>query len=369
MTKTLAFVGSLNRAMPDMPPAHGSGISILEFDEESGVLKLLGTFDDIDNPTFLALDAPRRRLYASTEWVNRNEGLAIALEIDPETATLSHINMQPTLGSVTCHLSFDQDGGYLFASNYTVSDEGARPGAALAAYALREDGGISPAIASVAHEGVGAVLPVTARSHSHSAIASPDNRHLLVCDLGLDRVMSYALPPADGTLALAAAPFIELPPGSGPRHLAFHPNGRIVYVINELASTMAVLAYDAETGGLTLQQTLSTLPTDFAGDNYCAELSLSPDARFLYGSNRGHHSLVRYVVDADGGLSLPIWTPTGGAWPRNFTFDPSGRFVLVANQHGDNIVVFRQDPVTGALTDIGETLQLGTPMRIVFGRF
>ncbi|MCX5496727.1 lactonase family protein [Kaistia dalseonensis] len=369
MSKTFAFVGSLNRAMPDMPPAHGDGISVYSFDEASGALALVKTFDGIDNPTFLAIDAEKRRLYASTEWAGRNEGLAVALAIDPETASLSHINMQPTLGSVTCHLSFDRDGAYLFASNYTVADLGAKPGAAVAAYPLRADGSIAPPVASVAHEGADAVLPVETRSHAHSAIVSPDNRYLMVCDLGLDRVMSYALPPEEGKLALAPAPFVALPAGSGPRHLTFHPNGRTAYVINELNNTMSVLGYDAETGGLTLEQTISTLPADFSGTSYCAELALSPDGRFLYGSNRGHHSLVRFVIDGEGRLSLPAWTSTGGAWPRNFTFDPSGRFVLVANQHGDNIVVFRYDPVTGALNDIGEAVQTGTPMRIVFGRF
>lgn len=367
--RTFAFVGTLNRAMPDFPPAHGAGIATFLFDEASGRLTLQSTFEGVDNPSFLAVDADRARLYACTEWAGRNEGLAVALAIDRENGALSYINMQPTLGATTCHLSLDRTGSHLFAANYTAAPAGSRPGQAVAAYPIRDDGGIGAPIATSAHEGADAIFPGLARSHAHICVPSPDNRHLLVADLGLDRVIAYRLPPEPGRLALAERPFVELPAGSGPRHLVFNASGTIVYVINELGSTMSVLDYDGETGGLTLRQTLSTLPGGFSGTNYCAELALSPDGRFLYGTNRGHHSIVRFAVQADGSLALPDWTSCGGAWPRNLTFDPSGRFVLVANQHSDNIVVFRQDPVTGALVDTGEGLPHGTPMRIVFARF
>jgi len=365
--QTFAFVGTLNRAMPDLPPARGAGISTFRFDEASGRLTLASTFEGIDNPSFLAVDDERRRLYACTEWAGRNEGLVVAFDIDPETGALHYINMRPTLGSVTCHVALDRDGTFLFASNFTIAPEGSRPGQAVTAYAIREDGGISPPLASVAHEGAGAVLPVAARSHAHQAVPSPDNRHLLVADLGLDRIMSYRLPPQSGQLELAEAAYVDLPAGSGPRHVAFHHNGKIVYAINELGNSMAVFDYEASTGGLTLRQILPTLPEGFSGTSYCAELELSPDGRFLYGTNRGHDSIVRFAVANDGALSLPDWTPTGGHWPRNLIFDPSGQFLLVANQHADNIVLFRQQAVTGALIKTDE-IQLGTPMRMVFAR-
>jgi 6-phosphogluconolactonase len=366
-TKTFAFVGTLNRAMPDFPPAHGSGIATFHFDEETGRMTLASTYEGIDNPSFLAVDASGRHLYASTEWSGRNEGLVTAFDIDPETGALTYINLRPTLGSVACHVSLDHTETLLFVANFTIAPEGSRPGQAVTAYRIREDGGISPPLSSVAHEGAEAILPVAVRSHAHLAVPSPDNRHLLVADLGLDRVMVYRLPPEGEQLQLAASPFAELPTGSGPRHLHFNGKGDIVYVINELGSTMATFAYDAETGGLSLLQILSTLPEDFSGTNYCAELVLSPDGRFLYGTNRGHDSIVRFAVQADGTLDLPDWTPTGGHWPRNLTFDPSGKFLLVANQHGDNIVIFRQQALTGALFQTDE-IHHGTPMRIVFAR-
>lgn len=367
--KTFAFVGTVNREMEGGPPAHGSGISVFAFDEENGSLSLQSTFAGVDNPSFLAVDAERRRLYAVTEWPGRNEGVVVALEIDPESGALSYINMQPSLGSVSCHVSFDRTGTLLFVANYTIVEAGARPGQAIAVYPLRRDGSIAPAIASAAHEGEGAVLPVEARSHAHSATISPDNRHVLVADLGLDRVMSYRVPPVDGKLELASAPFVDLPKGSGPRHLVFNADGSIVYVINELLSTMAVMDYDAATGGLSLRQILSTLPEGTTEPSYCAELALSPDGRFLYGTNRGHNSVVRYSVAADGSLTSPAWVSCGGVWPRNLTFDPSGKFVIVANQHSDSISVFRQEPASGDLIDTAQTVSHGTPMRVVFARF
>lgn len=367
MPQTFAFIGTHNRAMPDLPPAHGTGITTFRFDEASGHMTLASTYTGIDNPSFLAVDGAGRHLYACTEWTGRNEGLVTAFDIDPQTGALDHINLRPTLGSVTCHVSLNRDGTLLFATNFTIAAEGARPGKAVTAYGIRADGSISPPLASVAHEGVAAVLPATARSHAHQSVASPDNRHLLVPDLGLDRIMAYRLPPEGETLALAASPFAELPKGSGPRHVMFNGRGDVVYAICELGNLMAVFDYEAETAGLRLRQIVTTLPEGFTDTSYCAELALSPDGRFLYGTNRGHDSIVRFAVAADGTLSLPDWTPTGGNWPRNLTFDPSGQFLLVANQHGGNIVIFRQHAVTGALEQV-EEVRTGTPMRIVFAR-
>lgn len=367
--KTFAFAGSLNRNMPDFAPARGAGIETYAFDETTGRLTPVATFTGIDNPSFLAIDVPRRRLYACTEWAGRNEGVVTALEIDPVTGALSYINIQPALGSMTCHVSIDRAGDYLFASNYTTAPLGARPGAAISVFPIRDDGGLAPAIASNHHQGPKAVLPTGELSHAHSAVASPDNRHVLVPDLGLDRVVAYRLPPKDGRLALAEAPFAALPKGSGPRHLVFAPGGRIVYVINELASTLAVFDFEPVTARMELRQTVSTLPKGAASDNACAELVLSPDGRFLYASNRGHDSIVCLAVGPEGKLGQPSWTPSGASWPRNLTFDPSGHFLIAVNQHGDAIVVFRQDPASGALFDTGQTVQTGTPMRLVFGRF
>jgi 6-phosphogluconolactonase len=191
-------------------------------------------------------------------------------------------------------------------------------------------------------------------------VPSPDNRFVVVTDLGLDKVMSYRF--ENGMLTPAETPFVSLPPRSGPRHFVFCENGRSAYVINEMGSTVGHLNYDSRTGKLELVSLVSSLPADFTGRNDCADLHLSPDERFLYGSNRGHDSIVIFKVAAEsGGLTLVGHVSTEGHWPRNFAISPSGRFVLVANQASDTIVIFRRDAETGLLQRI-DKVDVGAPM-------
>jgi len=366
MSKTFAFVGNQNRnALPD----EGKGISVYLFDAATGDLTLASEYLAIDNPGYLAIDEKRKRLYAAVEIPAWNENMAVAFDINPATGALAYINMQPTLGNTTCHLGFDQDGSMIFASNYTVAALGERPGHAVAAFAIREDGGLDPAFAAAAHEGKNAILPTEKRQHGHCAVASPDNCYLFVCDLGLDRIMAYNMPKKGDGLSLASEPFVQLPDGAGPRHMTFHPNGNVAYVINELNSTVSVLGYDASSGKLTILQTLPSIPEDFTATNTCAEIATSADGKFLYGSNRGHNSIVSYAIAPSGEISLIGWTPSQGIGPRNFTIDPSGEFMLVANQKGGGIAIFKRDTATGALTDTGKRVDLPNPMRIVFGTF
>ncbi len=366
MPKTFAFVGNLNR---NALPGQGKGIGIYQFDTETGDLSLASEYLAIDNPGYLAIDEQRKRLYAAVEIPEWNENLVAAFEIDSNSGALTYINMQSTLGNTTCHLGFDQSGEMIFASNYTVAPLGARPGNAIAAFSIRDDGGIDPAFAAAAHEGPSAILPTNKRQHGHCAVVSPDNRTLFVCDLGLDQIIAYELPKPGEQLTLAATPFTQFPEGAGPRHLTFHPNGKIAYVINELNCTVSVLDYDANKASLTILQTLPTIPDDFTETNTCAEIAVSADGRFLYGSNRGHHSIVTYSIQDSGELSLVGWTPSQGIGPRNFIIDPSGKFMLVSNQKGGGIAIFKRDTQTGALEDTGKRVDLPTPMRIVFGAF
>ncbi|MDR6635959.1 6-phosphogluconolactonase [Phyllobacterium sp. 1468] len=366
MPKTFAFVGNLNR---NALPGKGKGISVFQFDGETGDMTLASEYLAIDNPGYLAIDEKRQRLYAAAEVPAWNENLAAAFDIDPSTGALSFINMQTTLGNTTCHLGFDQTRQLIFASNYTVAELGARPGNAIAAFALRADGGLEPAFAAAIHEGPNAILPTDKRQHGHCAVASPDNRTVFVCDLGLDRIMAYRLPKKGEDLSLATTPFTQMPEGAGPRHMVFHPNGKVAYVINELDSTVSVLDYNPENAALTVRQTLPALPEGFTGTNTCAEIAVSPDGRFVYGSNRGHNSIVSYSIAASGELALIDWTPSQGIGPRNFAIDPSGKFMLVANQKGGGIAIFKRDIHTGALEDTGKRIALETPMRIVFGTF
>src|SRR5262245_1562871 len=216
MSETFAFVGNQNR---NALPGEGKGISVYHFDRATGDLEFASEYLAIDNPGYLAIDEKRKRLYAAVEIPAWNENMAVAFDIDPATGALSYINMQPTLGNTTCHLGFDQGRSMIFASNYTVAALGERPGNAVAAFAIRDDGGLEPAFAAAAHEGRNAILPTDRRQHGHCAVASPDNRYLFVCDLGLDRIMAYTMPKKGGPLTLAPAQFFQLPDGAGPCHM------------------------------------------------------------------------------------------------------------------------------------------------------
>jgi 6-phosphogluconolactonase len=370
MPKTLAFVGGLNRPAPYFPGANGHGLSVLGFDEATGALTPVSETTGIDNPSYLTVDATGRFLYATSEVFGWHEGVVTAYRIDAESGTLTYLNKQATRGSISAHVSFDRTGRWLLVANYRMGEDGARPPQALVVYPIESDGGIGPATASVGHTGHG---PNPARQegpHPHCALASPDNRHILVADLGIDRIMVYAFNAQTGALAPAFRPYVRLTPGSGPRHLAFHPDGSVVYVINELASSVTVLGWDAGTGALQPQQTVSTLPADWEGTSTCSDVQLSPDGRFLYGANRGHDSIFSAAIDPASGHLTALGTyPCFGATPRQFSLDPSGNFVVVANQNANIVTVLARDPQTGALTDSGQRGEIGSPMCVKFARY
>ncbi|MBW9076357.1 lactonase family protein [Rhizobium pusense] len=366
MEKTFAFIGNLSR---NVPPGDARGICTYTFDAETGHLDLQSEFSSIDNLSYLVIDENRHRLYAAVEIPTWSENFVAAFAINPVSGALSYINMQPTLGNTTCHLGFDQTGQFLFASNWTVKDSQRHPGKAVVAFAIRKDGGLEPAFTSAAHSGPDAILASELDQHCHCAIASPDNSTMFVCDLGLDRIMAYKRPEKGEILALAETPFTQLPNGSGPRHLVFHPDGRSAYVINELSSTISVLRYERAYAKLTAIQTISTLPSEFKGDNSAAEILLSPDGRFVYGSNRGHNSIVSYAVKKSGEIEPMGWTPTEGNSPRHFVIDPTGQYVFASHQKGGGVVVLRRNRDTGVIGDVENRLSLASPMRVVFARF
>ena len=368
--RTLAFVGTLTRPTPYFPGARGDGISVLRFDPESGELTPLSRTVGIDNPSYLTLDAAGRTLYATSEVYGWHEGTVTAYRIEPSSGTLTYINKQPTLGSISAHVSLDRTGRWLLVANYRMGEDGARPPQALVVYPIAADGGIGAPVAHVGHTGHG---PNPARQegpHPHCALASPDNHHILVSDLGLDRIMVNAFNAGTGQLARGARPFVRLTPGSGPRHLVFHPSGRCVYVINELESSVTALAWDAASGALEPFQTVSTLPRDWAGESTCSDVRISPDARFLYGANRGHDSIAIFAIEAGTCLLDPVGhSPCLGATPRQFSLDPAGRFLLVANQNSDTVAVLARDATTGRLSDSGHRAGIGTPMCVQLARY
>lgn len=365
--RTLAFVGTLNRPMPYVAAANGPGLAVMTFDEATGALAPLHETGFIDNPSYLTVDAAGRTLYAVSEVFGWHEGTVTAYRIDPATGALTYINKQPTRGSIAAWAGCDASGRWLLVANYRMGEDGARAPQAAIVYPIEPDGGLGAPVSSVGHTGSG---PDPARQegpHPHIALPSPDNRFVLVADLGLDRIVVYAFDAASGRLTLSSS--VPMQPGSGPRHLVFHPSGRLVFASDELSSTLTALRWDAAEGRLTRLHTVSALPEGWTGESHCSDIGISPDGRFLYAANRGHDSISVHAIDPDTGHLTPRGhQSTQGRTPRQFTLDASGRWLLVAVQNADAVVVLARDAQTGALSDSGMRAAIGTPMCVKLHR-
>lgn len=336
------------------------GIYGYHFNPESGKLTRFTSVSSI-NPSFLAIDRTKRYLYAVNEvgqYAGKPGGGVSAYKIERGTGNLRLLNEQATQGADPCHLSIDNKKSALLVANYT--------GGNITVLPLRSDGTLGVVMDWEQHEGSG---PKEQQKgpHAHCIILDRLERHALAADLGIDKVMIYRFDRATGKLTPAEQPFAELKAGAGPRHLTLHPNGKFLYVINELDSTMTAFRYNELNGTLTHIDTVSTLPSDFSGVSYCADVHVSPSGKFLYGSNRGHNSIVVFEIDPrTGKLKLVQHVSTQGDWPRNFTLDPSGKFLLVANQRSDNVVTFSIDTRTGRLTPADYIEEIPSPVCLKF---
>jgi 6-phosphogluconolactonase len=334
----------------------GKGIYTYNFNSATGELTYRGETRGVENPSYLVIDQQQRHLYATSEVSGREEDSLYAYAIDPTTFELTYLNHQSTLGQLNAHVALDRTGKYAFASNYLA-------GKSTAVLPILPDGSLGPAVHSVEHHGSGPVLPNQEKSRAHFASTDPSNRYLYVVDLGIDKIMIYKFDSTTGTLTPNEIPSADLPPGSGSRHMVFHPNGKFAYVINELNSTVTVMAYDSANGSLPILQTISTLPDGFAGTSYCAAIRLSPSGKFLYGSNRGHDSIVIFAIDqTNGQLTLVGHHPTGGKWPRDFVIDPTGTFLVTLNQHSHDVYSYRINQDTGQLDETGYSVNVPTPV-------
>ncbi len=334
----------------------GLGIYIYQVDPVSGNLTHLSTTGGLINPTYLALAQGKNRLYSVSEISSAagESGRVNALAIDPLTHALTHLNSQSSHGFSPCYLSLDPTGRYLLAANYESGN--------LCILPILEDGRLGQASDVVQLHGSG---PHERQEgpHAHMIRSGPRGQFLFAVDLGSDRIFSYRLDREKGKLIPADPPWLQLQPGTGPRHLAFHPNGRFAYVVGELNSTVTLIHFDDQRGLLQVQQTLSTLPVDYPGHNQSAEIQLAPSGKFIYVSNRGHDSLAIYAVDqATGRLSLTGHEPTRGKVPRHFAIDPSGGLLLVANQDSDSIAVFKIDVNSGELEATGHLIETPSPV-------
>ncbi len=348
--RVLVYIGTYTKPAPHVQHAKGRGISVYELDPNTGNLTFVSETVGIEDPTFLAISRDQRFLYAASEVP---QGMVYAYAIDSASGGLRLINSQSAHGSSTAHVMVDPTGRIVVAANYAA-------GNTFVVYRVRDDGGIEPASDHVRHEGRG-VHPRQEKTHGHSTYIDPSNRYLCVVDLGIDAVKVYALDREKGRVRLHSE--VKVQPGSGVRHLAFHPNGKFAYVIGELNSTITTLGYDGE-GNFTVLDAVSTLPDDFSAENNsCSEIAVHPSGKFLYGANRWHDTLVMFQIDPETGkLALIGHQPTLGKTTRHFAIDPTGRLMLVGNQDSDNVVTFWIDLETGKLTHTGVDLEIATPV-------
>ena len=355
-TQYFAFIGTYT-AKTD-----SKGIYSFRFDSSTGRLTAMALAAPAQDPSFLTVASNEKYLYAVNELSEFNgekSGAVAAYSLDPKSGKLTQLNQVPSGGADPCYVSFDQTGRYLLVANYT--------GGSVSVFPVASNGRIGAASAFVQHTGSGPNKERQEGPHAHYIATSADNRFVFVVDLGLDEVVVYRFDPANGSLTPNDPPFAKLGPGAGPRHMAFHPNGKYAYVLNEVNPTVTVFAYDSKNGSFSTLQTLSTIPKDFAGHNDTAEIVVHPSGKFLYASNRGHDSIAEFKIDpAEGTLTLAGDFPTQGKTPRNFALDPTGKFLLAANQESNNIVVFRINQSTGALTATGQVAPVPAPVDIVF---
>jgi 6-phosphogluconolactonase len=338
------------------------GIYRFNMDTRTGALTLIGVTGGIANPSWLAFHPTGRILYAGSEvreHGQRSGGAAVVLAADPATGDLTYLNDQLTMGAGPCYLSLDPTGRLLMVANYASGS--------LTVFPVRADGNLEPASQVIQHTGTGPVADRKEGPHAHCIVPDPTGRFALAADLGIDKVMVYRIDIEAKRLEPADPPSASLAAGAGPRHIAFHPNSRWVYVTGELDSTLTVFAWDAGRGALQPVQVISTLPQGWTGTNYPAEVAVAPSGGFVYMSNRGHDSIAIFAVDDTTGKLTPVGhEPTQGSFPRHFALDPTGAFMLVANQDGDNVVVFRVNPATGKLAPTGHAVEVPIPVCVRF---
>lgn len=351
----LLFVGTYTEK-------ESKGIYAYRYDAASSELTPLGEAAETINPSFLAIDPGSRFLYAVNEVPNyksANSGAVSAFVIGRQSGKLSLLNQVASGGADPCYIAFDKTGKYALVANYT--------GGSVSVFPVQSDGHIGEPSTFVQHAGASVNKERQEGPHAHWIETTSDNRFAIAVDLGLDELLVYRFDAKTGSLAANDPPYAKLDPGAGPRHLAFHPSGKLVYVVNELQSTITAFSYDPSRGALQKLKTVSTLPKGFSGSNDTAEIQVHPSGKFLFASNRGHDSIAVFSIGRrTGTLTLVDHFPTQGKTPRNFEIDPTGKLLLVANQDTNNIVVFRINPNNGRLTPTGQTLLVPSPVCLKF---
>ncbi|TCZ77826.1 lactonase family protein [Paenibacillus albiflavus] len=327
------------------------GIYVYAFHTVTGSLRLVEQYAGILNPSYLTIDKGGARLYAVSEG---DEGAVVAYAIDPETGSLNRLNSQLTLGAHPCYVSLDPRGQHIMVANYTGGNVGLFP---------ITDEGIGSVAANIQHEGSSVQLDRQEKAHPHSIVTDPAGNYVFVPDLGMDQIVVYKLDANQHKLMRENS--VSVKSGAGPRHLVFHPKHAYAYVINELDNTIIAYTYNSQQGTLAEIQTISTLIDSIVEVSYCADIHITPNGNFLYGTNRGDDSLVVFQInESDGTLTYIERISTFGNFPRNFAIMPGGKFILAANQNSDSIITYAIDQETGRLTVVGEPVEVAKPVCI-----
>jgi 6-phosphogluconolactonase len=331
------------------------GIYVYRFNLATGEANPVSVASGVSNPSYIAISPSRKYVYAVNENGGKQPGEVSAFAFDKKTGKLSFINKQHSGGDSPCYVSVDISGKWVVVGNYT--------GGNLSALPVNANGSLEPSAQLIQHTGISADKNRQEKAHVHATIFSPDYKYLVVPDLGMDKVMCYRFNAAQKKpLMLTPTTIVSVPPGNGPRHVDFHPSGKYMYLIEEMSGTVA--AYKYNSGKISLIERTSSHPKDFSGEKGSADIHVSPDGKFLYASNRGDaNNIAIFSIDiATGKLHGVGYQSVLGKTPRNFMITPNGKYLLVANQQSDNIVIFKRDSQTGLLTEAGTQINIPNPV-------
>jgi 6-phosphogluconolactonase len=363
----LAYVGTYTTK------TNSKGIYVFRFDAAVGQAKAVGLAAESADPSFLAVHPDGQHVYAVnelSEFGGQKSGAVSAFAIDRHTGSLTLLNQVATGGAGPCYISLDKSDKYYpnLSNSIWFALVANYDGGSVASFPIRDDGSLGPAASLIQHVGSSVNKERQEGPHAHWVGTSPDNRFALVADLGLDEVLIYRFDGAKGTLSPNDPPFVKVNLGAGPRHFGFHPKEKFGYVLNEMDGSVTAFSYHSKNGSLSVVQTINTLPKDYSGPKEAAELVVHPSGKFLYASNRaGIDTITAFAIDpAKGTLTLVGQYSTKGKTPRHFAIDPTGAFLLAANEESNNIVVFKIDAVTGSLTPTGQVLEVPSPVCITF---
>jgi len=335
-------------------PGDQGAIQAYQLNTESGGLTAVHRTAGVENPFFIAVSPDQKFLYSihAKNFGGQEPEQVAAFRLESQTGKLTLLNRQSTKGTASCYLEVDQTGKSVLVANYSSGN--------VASYAVQPDGSLSEPVSFFQHTGSGSDPTRQKEAHAHCFVISPNNKYAYAADLGIDQIKCYSLTPETATLKPNTQPFVRTPAAAGPRHLMFHPNGKFMYVINELANSVTRYDYAADSGMLIERQTISTVPEGFTGTSHTADVKITPNGQFLYGTNRGHDSVAAYRIADDGQLSLIEIKPSLGQGPQNLAITADGRLLLCANMPGNNVAVFRIG-ADGALQSVGTPTEITGP--------